>query len=188
MDTLFSNNFCPKSKKCYNSKSDSKHYSKCNKKDDKHHECKCEKDDHDSKWCKKDGEWKYVVVNCNCECGKEDYHSKCDNHDKPEDPHCDKKHHEPKEHDCVYSILKELADDNNSMMSPTRPAVHLHMKGTTEFVYLRTGALGPTPFTLMSFNHKTGCAKFTYESVIDRSPLVYMVDASSLAAISIAQV
>ncbi len=164
LDTLFSDKFCPKYKKCDDSKWDRKH-------DKKDHECKCDKDDHRSKWNKKDGEWKYEEKHCKCK-------------DKHKDHECNKKPQCSK--DCVVSILKELTDHHhhNGILSATRPVFHLQMKGTAGFVGLETSANCPTAFTLVSYNHKTGCAKFTYESIMDRSPQVYVVDAKSLCAIS----
>ncbi|MDO6657627.1 hypothetical protein [Anaerobacillus sp. 1_MG-2023] len=174
MSTLFSDEFCPKSKKYYDSKWARKHDSKCDKKDeDKQRKCKCDKDDHHSKWTKHDGEWK-LEVHCNCKCEKEEHHSKCE------------EKHDKKEHDCISSLLKELAHHHHELLLPRRPQVYLQMKGTAGFVMLETGIKGPTPFTLVSYNHKTNCAKFTYESCNDVSPQVYIVDTNSLSGISIA--
>lgn len=182
MSTLFSDEFCPKSKKYYDSKWDRKHDSKCDKKDeDKQHKCKCDKDDHHSKWTKHDGEWK-LEVQCCCKCEKEEHHSKCE---EKHESKCEKKH-DAKDHDCIASLLKELAHHHHELLLPRRPLVYLQMKGTAGFVILESGAKAPTPFTLLSYNHKTGCAKFTYESVSDLSPQVYVVDTNSLSAISIA--
>ncbi len=167
LETLFSDKFCPKNKNCYDSRWDRNH-------DNKHHECKCDENDHHSNWNKKDGEWKYNDKHCECKCKKEEQHTKCE------------KKHDLKDYDCISSVLKQLAG-YNGMLSPTSPVVYLQMKGTAGFVILEAGATGPTLFTLISFNHKTGCAKFTYESVVDQSPLIYVVDANSLSAISLAQ-
>jgi hypothetical protein len=76
------------------------------------------------------------------------------------------KNHKNKCTGCICQLLKEYASSKED-----HPYFLIVNKGTSQPISL-DGSNTPTQFTLESFDPKTCCAVFSFEDILDTSPLI----------------
>lgn len=86
---------------------------------------------------------------------------------------------------CVCDVLNKAANGRcNDILSNTETVVNLLPKGEDDYLNLYGSSHRPTPFTLVSFDPKTCCGKFTYPYGSGRSTRTIILDCRCLCGIS----